>query len=160
MGNNFRIDIPFETKPPRLMDLVNNHIMGDVWVRDTPFGPVTDSLKIAEKFDMEHKHVIRAISKCLDELSIQPKFGLNQNIIETSYLGGSEGRKRKSRKYDITEFGLALLLLYINTPKARLISAEIIYRFFILKTYLEGMNERQLGAIRGHYRKLMKASEE
>ncbi len=38
--NNFRIDVPFETKPPRLKDLVNSHVMGDVWVRDTPFGPV------------------------------------------------------------------------------------------------------------------------
>ena len=107
--------------------------MGDVWVRDTPFGPVTDSLKIAERFEMEHKHVLRAIQKCIDELSVQPKFGLNKNLIENSYLGGAEGKERKLVKFDITEFGLALLLLYINTPKARLISAEILYRFFILK---------------------------
>ncbi len=45
--NHFRIDKPFETKPPRLKDLVNEYVMGDVWIRDTPFGPVTDSLKIA-----------------------------------------------------------------------------------------------------------------
>ena len=56
MKNKFSIDVPFETKPPRLKDLVNSHVMGDVWVRDTPFGPVTDSLKIAEKFEMDHKH--------------------------------------------------------------------------------------------------------
>jgi len=30
MDDNFKIDIPFETKPPRLKDLVNNHVMGDV----------------------------------------------------------------------------------------------------------------------------------
>jgi hypothetical protein len=87
---------------------------------------------------------------------VQPKFGLNKNIIENSYLGGEEGRERKLLKYDVTEFGLALLLLYINTPKARLISAEILYRFFILKTYLDGMSEQQIGAVRGHYRKRMK----
>jgi len=116
-------------------------------VRDTPFAPVTDSLKIAEKFEMEHKHVLRAIKKCIDELFIQPKFGLNKNIIENSYLGGAKGKERQSPKYDITEFGLALLLLYINTPKARLISAEILYRFFILKTYLSDMSENQIGAI-------------
>lgn len=156
MKNDFRIDVPFETKPPRLMDLVNNHVMGDVWVRDTPFGPVTDSLKIAEKFGMEHKHVLRSIKKCLDELSTQPKFGLCKNIIKNEYLAGPKGRERTFLKYDITEFGLALLLLYISTPKARIISAEILYRFFILKTYLSGMNERQIGAIRGHYRKQMK----
>jgi len=46
-----------------------------------------------------------------------------------------------------------LLLLYINTPKARMISAEILYRFFILKTYLAGLKERQIGALRGYYRK-------
>jgi len=105
---------------------------------------------------MDHKHVLRAIKKCSDELSIEPKFGLNENLIENSYLGGAKGRERKNLKYDMTEFGLALLLLYINTPKARLISAEILYRFFILKTYLDGMSEQQIGAVRGHYRKKMK----
>ncbi len=156
MKDDFRIEVPFESKPPRLKDLVNNHVMGDVWVRDTPFGPVTDSLKIAEKFDMDHKHVLRAIQKCKSELRTQPKFGLCENIIENSYLGGPKGRETKRVKYDITEFGLALLLLYISTPKARLISAEILYRFFILKTYLTGMGQNQIGAIKGHYRKKMK----
>ncbi len=130
--------------------------MGDVWVRDTPFGPVTDSLKIAEKFEMDHKHVLRAIDKCRSELLVQPKFGLNQKLIENKHLVGAVGHQRHSRKVDITEFGLALLLLYINSPKARRISAEILYRFFILKTYLDGLNERQIGAIRGYYRKKMK----
>ena len=36
--NNFRIEKPFKTRPPRLKDLVNEHVMGDVWIRDTPFG--------------------------------------------------------------------------------------------------------------------------
>lgn len=153
MSDNFRIDIPFETKPPRLKDLVNKHIMGDVWVRDTPFGPVTDSLKIAEKFEMNHHHVLRAIKKCKSELGTQSKFGLCSNIIENNYLAGPKGRETKRLKYDITEFGLALLLLYINTPKARLISAEILYRFFVLKSYLSNMSANQIGAIRGHYKK-------
>lgn len=155
MTDDFRIDIPFDTKPPRLKDLVNTHVMGDVWVRDTPFGPVTDSLKIAEKFHLNHKHVLRAIKKCERELSTQPKFGLRKNIIENSYLGGPKGRETKYTKYDITEFGLALLMLYINTPRARLISAEILFRFFILKTYLSNLTENQIGAVRGHYRKKM-----
>jgi hypothetical protein len=42
----------FNEKPPSLRDLVNQHIMGDVWIRDTPYGPVTDSLKIAEKLEL------------------------------------------------------------------------------------------------------------
>ncbi|MEK6625242.1 MAG: Rha family transcriptional regulator, partial [Bdellovibrionota bacterium] len=133
MNSNYRIDVPFETRPPRLKDLVNQYVMGDVWIRDTPFGPVTDSLVIANKFTLQHQHVLRAIRKCHQELSIQSKFGLNGNFIENSYLAGAEGRKRKSRKVDITEFGLAVLLLYLNTPKARQISAEILYRFFVLK---------------------------
>lgn len=132
MTEDFRIDVPFEKRPPRLKDLINNHVMGDFWVRDTPFGPVTDSLRIAEKFEMDHKHVLRAIKKCRDELSIEPKFGLNKNLIENNHLVGAEGKERQSLKYDITEFGLALLLLYINTPKARLISAEILFSFYLL----------------------------
>ncbi|MBY0517671.1 MAG: Rha family transcriptional regulator [Bacteriovoracaceae bacterium] len=156
MSDDFRIDVPFEAKPPRLKDLINNHVMGDVWVRDTPFGPVTDSLKIAEKFEIEHKNVIRAIKKCKLELGTQLRFELCKNIIENSYLGGPKGRETKRIKYDITEFGLTLLLLYINTPKARLISAEILYRFFVLKSYLSEMSENQIGAIRGHYRKKVK----
>ncbi len=92
------------------------------------------------------------------ELSIKPKFGLNENFIENGYLGGAIGRQRKLRKVDITEFGLTLLLLYINSPKARLISAEILYRFYILKTYLSGLTENQIGALKGYYRKRMKDS--
>lgn len=153
--NNFRIEKPFETKPPRLKDLVNKHIMGDVWIRDTPFGPVTDSLKIAEHFDMKHKHILRAVDNCTRELSTEPKFGLCKNFIENSYLSGPKGRLRNYRKIDITEFGLMLLLLYINTPKARIISAEILYRFFILKNYVDGLNESQIGALKGYYRKRM-----
>ena len=155
---NFRIEKPFETRPPRLKDLVNEYVMGDVWIRDTPFGPVTDSLKIAEHFEMEHKDVLRAIDKCIAELYTQPKFGLCSNFIENKYLSGPEERKRQYRKVDITEFGLTLLLLYINTPKARRISAEILYRFFILKTYLSGLTENQIGALKGYYRKRMKDS--
>jgi hypothetical protein len=49
---------------------------------------------------------------------------------------------------DITEFGLFLLLLYLNTRKARQISAEILYRFFVLKTYVKGLSETQIGAIK------------
>ncbi len=153
--NNFRFEKPFETRPPRLKDLVNEHVMGDVWIRDTPFGPVTDSLRIAEHFDMKHHNVLRAIDKCNEELAIELKFELNKNFIENDYLGGAKGRKRKSRKVDITEFGLMLLLLYINTPKARMISAEILYRFFILKNYVSGLNENQIGALKGYYRKRM-----
>lgn len=154
--SNFRIEKPFEKRPPRLKDLVNEQVMGDVWIRDTPFGPVTDSLKIAEHFEMQHKHVLRAIDKCIDELSTEPKFGLCDNFIENKYLSGPSGRQKKYRKVDITEFGLTLLLLYINTPKARRISAEILYRFFILKTYLSGLTENQIGALKGYYRKKMK----
>lgn len=151
--STFRIDVPFETRPPRLKDLVNKHVMDDVWIRDTPFGPVTDSLKIAEKFNVSHSHILRAIDKCYAELATESKFGLCDNIIKNEYLSGPEGRVRHYRKFDITEFGLTLLLLYINSPKARKISAEILYRFFILKTYLAGLNQRQIGAIKGYYRK-------
>jgi len=153
--SNFRIDKPFETKPPRLKDLVNEHIMGDVWIRDTPFGPVTDSLKIAEHFEMEHKNVLRAVNKCNTELGTELRFELCKNFIENKHLSGPEGRQREYRKIDITEFGLTLLLLYINTPKARKISADILYRFFILKSYLEGLSENQIGALKGYYRKRM-----
>ena len=64
-------------------------------------------------------------------------------------------RQREYRKVDISEFGLTLLLLYINTPKARMITAEILYRFFILKTYVEGLTENQIGALKGYYRQQM-----
>ena len=150
--NNFRISKPFEIKPPRLKDLINEHVMGDVWIRDTPFGPVTDSLKIADHFEMKHHNVLRAIDKCNTELGIELRFELNKNFIENSYLAGAIGRKRQARKVDISEFGLMLLLLYINTPKARMISAEILYRFFILKTYIAGLSDNQIGAIKGYYK--------
>jgi hypothetical protein len=71
-------------------------------------------------------------------------------------MAGPLGREKKTRKVDITEFGLVLLLLYLNSPQARQISAEILYRFFVLKTYVTGLSESQIGAIRGYYRKRIK----
>lgn len=156
--SDFRIEKPFETRPPRLKDLVNGYVMGDVWVRDSPFGAVTDSLKLAKYFDMTHAHMLRAIDKMIEELGTESKYGLCKNLIENKYLSGPKGRQRDYRKVDVSEFGLTLLLLYINTPKARKISAEILYRFFILKTYLDGLNENQIGALKGYYRKRMKDS--
>ncbi len=152
----YRISEPFATKPPRLKDLVNQHIMGDVWVRDTPFGAITDSLVVAKKFGLTHGNVLRAIDKCIAELSHAPKYNLAANLIENHYIAGAKGRERKNRKVDITEFGLVLLLLYINSSKARQISAEILYRFFVLQTYLKGLTENQLGAIKGYYRQHIK----
>ena len=105
---------------------------------------------------MKHHNVLRAIDKCNEELGTELKFDLCKNFIENRYLSGPKDRKREYRKVDISEFGLTLLLLYINTPKARRISAEVLYRFFILKTYLEGLNENQVGALKGYYRKHMK----
>lgn len=76
MANKFRVDVPFETRPPRLKDLVNSYIMGDVWLRDSPFGPVTDSLTIAEKFNLKHSNILRAINKCRSELSSNSSYKL------------------------------------------------------------------------------------
>jgi phage regulator Rha-like protein len=157
--SNFRVDPPFETRPPRLKDLVNNYVMGDVWLRDTPFGPVTDSLTISEKFNIKHSNVLRAIQKCREELILNSKYELENHLIQSFYYGGAKGRQRLEPKFDISEFGLALLLLYINSPKARQISAEILYRFFILKNYVEGLNARQIEAIKGHYRRQMRMKE-
>lgn len=52
MISNFKIDIPFSSKPPRLKELVNQSLMGDVWIRDTPFGSITDSLTVGIKFGL------------------------------------------------------------------------------------------------------------
>jgi len=153
MTTKFHLEIPFETRPPSLRDLVNRHMMGEVWIRDTPFGPVTDSLILSKMFDMRHDNILRAIKKCQAELSHNSNYNLDKNIIESSHLAGAKGKQRQERKMDITEFGLALLLLYINSPKARQISAEILYRFLVLKTYVTGLNEKQIGAIKGYYRK-------
>lgn len=157
MSSDFKIDIPFDAKPPRLKELVNKALMGDVWVRDTPFGPVTDSLIVAKKFGLTHYNVLRAISKVHTELGETKKFKIAENFLESHYIAGPKGREMKTRKVDITEFGLVLLLLYLNSPKARQISAEILYRFFVLKTYVTGLSESQIGAIRGYYRKRIKS---
>jgi phage regulator Rha-like protein len=156
MSLDFKINIPFDTKPPRLKELVNQTLMGDVWIRDTPFGPVTDSVTVANKFDLNHRNVLRAIEKVNEELGNNSKFKIDANFIESHYMAGPKGREQKTRKVDITEFGLVLLLLYLNSPKARQISAEILYRFFVLKTYVEGLTVSQIGAIKGYYRKQMK----
>lgn len=159
MPTKFNLDIPFETRPPRLKDLVNQYLMGDVWVRDSPFGPVTDTLVLSDKFNIRHDNILRAVQKCREELLLNTKYQIQNHLIDSFYYGGAKGRQRLERKVEISEFGLALLLLYINSPKARQISAEILYRFFILKTYVEGLDDRQIGAIKGYYRKRMRKTE-
>lgn len=72
--------------------------MGDAWIRDTPFGPVTNSLRVAEHFEMKHHNVLRAIDKCKEELGVQLKFELNKNLIDNSCLGGAKGKERKKGK--------------------------------------------------------------
>ena len=152
----FRVSEPFSSRPPRLKDLVNEYVMGDVWIRDTPFGPITDSLVLAKNFGIAHRNILRSIDKCNAELANESKYMLSINLIENHYNAGFKGRQRKVRKIDITEFGLILLLLYINSPKARQISAEILYRFFILQTYVKGLTAMQIGAIKGYYRSHVK----
>jgi phage regulator Rha-like protein len=49
--------------------------MGDVWIRDTQFGPATDSLKIAEHFDMKHKHILRPLIIVQMNYPLSPNFG-------------------------------------------------------------------------------------
>lgn len=146
----------FSKNAPRLKDLVNQHIMGDVWLRDTPFGPVTDSLILARKFKIEHNKLLRSINKCRKELLDETKYDLHNNLIENKHTAGPKGRERVERKVDVTEFGLVLLLLYINSPHARRISAEILYRFFVLQTYVKGLTQNQIGAIKGYYRKKLR----
>ena len=153
MKTNRKVPTPFDIRPPRLKDLVNQHIMGDVWLRDTPFGAVTDSIILEKKFGIKHSNILRAINKCRAELSHESNYELEKHFIESMHLVGPKGRVRNERKVDVTEFGLALLLLYINSPKARQISAEILYRFLILQTYIKGLTQNQIGAIRGYYRK-------
>lgn len=48
--------------------------MGEVWIRDTPFSPVTDSITVANKFNLAHHNVLRAIVKVHDELGETSKF--------------------------------------------------------------------------------------
>ena len=140
----YKVSELFSKRPPRLKDLVNQHVMGDVWVRDTPFGAVTDSLVIAKKFGLTHGNILRSINKCKNELASEDKYSLKNNLIEVHYLAGHLNKPRKVRKVDITEFGLVLLLLYINSPKARRISAEVLYRFFVLNTYVKGLTDMQI----------------
>jgi len=91
--SKFRIEKPFETRPPRLKDLVNAHVMGDVRVRDSPFGAVTDSLKIAEHFEINHKHILRSIDKCILELGTEPNLDFVQTSLKTSTYQGQKVEK-------------------------------------------------------------------
>lgn len=67
------------------MDLVNEHIMGDVWIRDAPFGPITDSLLLAKNFGITHSNILRSVDKCNAELAKESKYKLSINLIENHY---------------------------------------------------------------------------
>ena len=93
---------------------------------------MTDTLVLSDKFNIRHDNILRAVQKCREEFLLNTKYQIQNHLIDSLYYAGA---------------------------KARQISAEILYRFFILKTYVEGLNDRQIGAIKGYYRKQIRKTE-
>ena len=98
MTGNFRVEIPFKTKPPRLKDLINQHVMGEVWIRDSPFGLVTDTTMLAEKFGIKHSNILCAVSRCRKEIGSESKNRLGENLMDSSYMAGAKGKQREKEK--------------------------------------------------------------
>ena len=67
------------------------------------------------------------------------------------YAAGKKHPYRKNCQEIITAAAAGEMEVNTNTE----VFQEILYRFFVLKTYVGGLNERQIGAIKGYYRKQM-----
>ncbi len=136
--NNLKFYAPVEYKSSSFQNMEN------FWQSRLPLDKVADSLMMAKKFSIKHDKILRAIDKCRQELSICAKFKLHEHLKESNYWGGARGKERPVRKVDITEFGLAILLLYIKSPKARRISSQIMYRIFKAQSCTDGIDREQL----------------
>ena len=103
MSSDFKIDIPFDTKPLRLKELVNKALMGEVWIRYTPFEPVTDSMIVANKFGLTHHNALRAISKVHTEFGETKKFRIAENFNVSHYMTLLINRFRRTSRYVVLE---------------------------------------------------------
>ncbi|WP_426578913.1 Rha family transcriptional regulator (plasmid) [Bacillus altitudinis] len=99
---------------------------------------VTDSLTISKVFDKRHDFVLRDIEVQIEKLKQagETDFSL-LNFEESTY---ENERKRKYRKYNLTEDAFALVAMSYTTPAAMKMKIRFINEFKKMKNYIQEMN--------------------
>ncbi|AZS50063.1 Rha family transcriptional regulator [Entomomonas moraniae] len=116
----------------------------DQMVSEKEGKPVTTSLKVAEYFGKQHKHVLRDLKKldCSNEF-IESNFGLSEYI---------DQRGRRLPMYTMTKNGFMFLVMGFTGAKAAAIKEAYINAFDwmheqlnnISKSYMEMLNKAML----------------
>ncbi|KLV15503.1 Rha family transcriptional regulator [Bacillus altitudinis] len=99
---------------------------------------VTDSLTISKVFDKRHDFVLRDIEVQIEKLKQagETDFSL-LNFEESTY---ENERKRKYRKYNLTEDAFALVAMSYTTPSAMKMKIRFINEFKKMKSYIQEIN--------------------
>lgn len=85
-----------------------------------------DSRDVAEMVGKEHRHVIRDIRKIIDHLSTEPKIGLSDYFLESTYRD-STGRSLNS--YQLTKKGCELFATRMTGAKGTQFAVTYIEKF-------------------------------
>lgn len=113
---------------------------------------ITTSLKVAEIFNKDHKHVLDKIDKLVDNLH-EPKNGLMHEseqisqyfTITTQNLKIGNGAIRQNRMYTMTRDGFVLLAMGFTGKKALQFKLAYIEAFNKMESTLTGSYSGQLG---------------
>lgn len=118
--------------------------------------PVTTSLKIAEKFEKQHKHVIEAIKNLeIPEDFRQPNFRLTER--ETQMPGN--GAIRKDPMYEITRDGFTFLAMGFTGKKAAEWKIKYIEAFNRMERHIKATPQDAVMIPRADYERILTAME-
>ncbi|WP_063334561.1 Rha family transcriptional regulator [Bacillus subtilis] len=100
---------------------------------------VTDSLTVAEVFGKRHDVVLRDIEVQIEKIEQagEKDFSLH-NFAESTY---ENERKRKYRKYNLTEDAFTLVVMAYVSPEAMKMKIRFINEFKKMKNYIQQLNE-------------------
>lgn len=108
----------------------------------------TDSLKIAEHFGKKHLHVLRSISKLMNELG-QSNFGLSSDFAQLNFEPSTYLNKQNKPQpmYHLSRDGFALLAMGFTGQKALYWKVQFINAFNEMESQLHAQEQRYLTAL-------------
>jgi len=113
--------------------------MNDLVVRNEEGVPVTDSVKVAWKFEKRHDHVLGAIRKMLqsvDNLAPEKSGACKSMFYEMTYI---DGNGDEQPMYIMSEEGFSLLVMGFTGEKALDFKLDFMLAFKSLKEHATGL---------------------
>lgn len=149
-------EIQFDARPKKITEILANHFDKKIWKEDASVGIRIESLVLAQSLNVHHDRVLRGIDNCRQDIMFKSEYRFDENFSLGFYYDEIDCRLSLDPKFFISEFGMALLVVHINSSKARQIASEIFYRLFILRNTIDGFSDEQTNSVRRFFRKQMR----